>query len=48
MSAYSKTAILPTRRDVRFKLPANRITDWHREAGPVFTAFLNTFSIVRR
>jgi ABC-type multidrug transport system fused ATPase/permease subunit len=46
MSAYSKTAILPTRRDVRFKLPADRIADWHPEAGPVFTAFLNTFSIV--
>ena len=38
--------ILPTRRDVRFHLPAERIGDWHDAAGPVFTAFLNTFSIV--
>ena len=38
--------ILPTRRDVRFHLPAERICDWHDAAGPVFTAFLNTFSIV--
>lgn len=48
MTASSKTApaILPIRRDVRFSLPAERIADWHYEAGPVFTAFLNTFSIV--
>lgn len=39
-------AILPTRRDVRFRLPAERISDWHHAAGPTFTAFLNTFSIV--
>lgn len=38
--------ILPMRRDVRFHLPAERISDWHDAAGPVFTAFLNTFSIV--
>jgi predicted metal-dependent hydrolase len=38
--------ILPVRRDVRFQLPAERISDWHFAAGPVFTAFLNTFSIV--
>ncbi|MDP2227723.1 MAG: metal-dependent hydrolase [Moraxellaceae bacterium] len=39
-------SILPTRRDVRFSLPPERISDWHDAAGPVFTAFLNTFSIV--
>lgn len=38
--------ILPIRRDIKFQLPADRIMDWHYEAGPVFTAFLNTFSIV--
>ncbi|MGH8493997.1 MAG: metal-dependent hydrolase [Moraxellaceae bacterium] len=48
MASSRKTfpAILPIRRDVRFKLPAERISDWHSSAGPVFTAFLNTFSIV--
>jgi len=39
-------AILPTRRDLQFKLPAERISDWHYSGGPIFTAFLNTFSIV--
>ncbi|MCC2638874.1 MAG: hypothetical protein K0Q68_2593 [Moraxellaceae bacterium] len=39
-------AILPIRRDVRFHLPPERISDWHFAAGPTFTAFLNTFSIV--
>lgn len=37
---------LPIRRDIRFKLPADRIADWHDKAGPTFTALLNTFSIV--
>ena len=37
---------LPIRRDVRFNLPAERIADWHTAAGPIFTALLNTFSIV--
>ena len=39
-------AMQPTRRDLRFNLPADRISDWHRAGGPAFTAFLNTFSIV--
>lgn len=39
-------AILPLRRDLKFHLPAERISDWHESGGPVFTAFLNTFSIV--
>lgn len=38
-------AILPIRRDLKFSLPADQISDWHYAAGPVFTAFLNTFSI---
>ena len=37
---------LPIRRDVRFNLPADRIQDWHTPAGPIFTALLNTFSIL--
>lgn len=37
---------LPIRRDIHFALPANRIADWHTSAGPIFTALLNTFSIV--
>lgn len=40
------SAILPIRRDLKFNLPAERISDWHQPAGPIFTAFLNTFSIV--
>ncbi|MGH8456666.1 MAG: metal-dependent hydrolase [Stenotrophobium sp.] len=39
-------AILPTRRDIKFNLPADQISDWHTAAGPHFTAFLNTFSII--
>lgn len=38
--------LLPTRRDIRFNLPAEKIANWHSAAGPVFTALLNTFSIV--
>ncbi|HSW11372.1 MAG TPA: metal-dependent hydrolase [Solimonas sp.] len=40
------TEIQPIRRDLQFKLPADKIDEWHHEAGPQFTAFLNTFSIV--
>lgn len=48
---FFKTSIsyqqqLPIRRDIRFQLPSERIMDWHDEAGPTFTALLNTFSIV--
>lgn len=39
-------SILPQRRDLRFHLPPERIGDWHESGGPIFTAFLNTFSIV--
>lgn len=40
------SAILPVRRDLKFNLPAERISDWHQSGGPILTAFLNTFSIV--
>lgn len=42
----NQSAILPIRRDLKFNLPAERISDWHYSGGPIFTAFLNTFSIV--
>ncbi|CBL45270.1 Conserved hypothetical protein [gamma proteobacterium HdN1] len=43
---HQEAPVLPVRRDVRFGLPADQIGSWHYTAGPVFTAFLNTFSIV--
>ncbi|RZG74136.1 metal-dependent hydrolase [Acinetobacter sp. WCHAc060025] len=50
LQKFIKSAVyhepLPIRRDIRFDLPADRIADWHTEAGPIFTALLNTFSIV--
>lgn len=46
LPAQTEPAILPTRRDLKFNLPADRISDWHESGGPIFTAFLNTFSIV--
>ena len=38
--------LLPTRRDIQFNLPADKIMNWHSDAGDIFTALLNTFSIV--
>jgi predicted metal-dependent hydrolase len=38
-------AILPTRRDVRFNLPADKIGEWHYTGGPISTTFLNVFSV---
>jgi hypothetical protein len=46
MSKHARSAIQPTRRDLKFNLDADKITTWHSAAGPNFTAFLNTFSIV--
>jgi len=40
------TEIQPIRRDLQFRLPAAKIDEWHHAAGPHFTTFLNTFSIV--
>lgn len=36
----------PTRRDINFKLDPSIINNWHHTGGPIFTAFLNTFSVV--
>lgn len=45
LQARLQPMVMPVRRDLRFKLPADRIGDWHEPAGPIFTAFLNTFSL---
>ncbi|KTC63586.1 metal-dependent hydrolase [Pseudomonas fluorescens ABAC62] len=37
--------MLPIRRDVRFTLPAERITNWH-EQGPFITHFFNALSLL--
>lgn len=36
----------PTRRDLEFNLDPERVSDWHPDAGPVFSTFLNTFSSI--
>ncbi len=36
----------PQRRDIKFDLDPAIISEWHYAAGPVFTAFLNTFSSI--
>lgn len=38
--------LIPTRRDLKFKLDPSIINEWHYSGGPVFTAFLNTFSSI--
>jgi predicted metal-dependent hydrolase len=38
-------AILPTRRDLRFNLPPDKVGEWHYSGGPVTTTFLNVFSV---
>ena len=42
----SENMLIPLRRDLRFKLDPKIINEWHHSGGPIFTAFLNTFSIV--
>ena len=37
-------SLLPTRRDLHFKLPADRISNWQTHGAHV-TQFMNTFSI---
>lgn len=37
-------AVMPTRRDLHFKLPAERIGDWHNE-GPHVSQFFNALSL---
>lgn len=44
--AATKAMLQPTRRDVKFGLNPDIISEWHHEGGPVFTAFLNTFSSI--
>lgn len=38
--------LIPVRRDIKFNLKPEAIGNWHHAGGPVFTAFLNTFSVV--
>ena len=38
--------LIPTRRDLNFKLDPEIVNTWHHSGGPVFTIFLNTFSVV--
>ena len=38
--------LIPVRRDLDFKLDESKISNWNTAAGPVFTAFLNTFSAI--
>lgn len=44
--AAAKSMLMPTRRDLDFKLDPSIIGNWHWEGGPIFTNFLNTFSTV--
>ncbi|HET8730367.1 MAG TPA: metal-dependent hydrolase [Moraxellaceae bacterium] len=46
VSIYNRLqAILPTRRDLKFKLPADKVGEWHYSGGPISTTFLNVFSV---
>lgn len=36
--------MMPVRRDLRFNLPSNRVSDWHAQ-GPYVSHLLNTFSL---
>lgn len=38
--------LVPVRRDLKFNLDPNIISDWHASGGPVFTTFLNTLSSI--
>lgn len=38
--------LIPIRRDLKFKLDPSIVSNWHHSGGPIFTAFLNTFSVV--
>jgi predicted metal-dependent hydrolase len=40
------TMLMPVRRDLKFNLDPNIISDWHASGGPVFTTFLNTLSSI--
>lgn len=44
--AAGRAMLQPLRRDLKFGLNAALIGNWHHAAGPTFSNFLNTFSIV--
>lgn len=47
LSAIAGRAMLmPVRRDLKFKLEAEKVGDWHGRGGPLFANLLNTFSIM--
>lgn len=37
--------MLPIRRDLQFRLPEDRIADWHPKAGPHIALYMNTLSL---
>lgn len=41
----SQASIMPVRRDLRFDLPAERITDWNHAGGSHLSHFMNTLSL---
>lgn len=46
MTHNTSSMLIPIRRDLRFKLDPEIVNTWHHSGGPIFTTFLNTFSIV--
>ncbi|MDE0855817.1 MAG: metal-dependent hydrolase [Nevskia sp.] len=44
-TATPSPALMPLRRDLRFRLPAERILDWHEAGGPHIALFMNTLSL---
>ena len=45
-SHSADSMLIPLRRDLKFKLDPKIVSHWHHTGGPIFTSFLNTFSIV--
>ncbi len=43
--ANTAQRVLPVRRNLKFQLPAERITDWHEAGGPHISLFMNTLSL---
>jgi predicted metal-dependent hydrolase len=43
--ARTQTPVMPTRRDLKFRLPAERIADWQGEDGAHIAHFMNTLSL---
>lgn len=46
MTTNNDSMLIPIRRDLKFKLNPDIVTHWHHTGGPIFTTFLNTFSVV--